>query len=156
MSEQKQQNLTQAKAGVDRVKETKLVLSKGQKAPDAWQKVTFSINLPYEMVVEQIQLQLPPANTSTEQNKKTEQQKRASEFGQNLKLLNIHTSLGPKERQSTKPEGQRLNLKSAFSEEVTEKDLIEVNSFSVTKELHLTFLCLKDEIESVFKPISQL
>lgn len=156
MSEQKQQNLTQSKAGVDRVKETKHVLSRGQKAPDAWQKVTFAINLPYEMVVEQIQLQLPAANTSPEQSKKSEQKKRPSEFCQNLKLLNIHTSLEPRERHNAKAGGQRLNLKSAFSEEVTEKDTIEVNSFGVTKELLLTFLCLKDEVAGVFKPISQL
>ena len=52
-------------------------------------------------------------------------------------------------------EKQRLLVKSAFSEEVTEKDLIEVNACGVTKELHFTFLCLKDEVANLFKPYNQ-
>ena len=56
MSEQKQQNTSQTKAYVDKVKQSKQILSKAKKAPDSWQKVTFSLTLPYEMVVEQIQL----------------------------------------------------------------------------------------------------
>ena len=43
-------------------------------------------------------------------------------------------------------------IKNAFSEEVIGKDLIEVNTCGVTKEVHITLLCLKDEVANLFRP----
>ena len=55
MSEEKQVNLSCDRGGTDSRKETSLLLQKAKRAPQEWQKVTFSIDLPYDMLIEQIQ-----------------------------------------------------------------------------------------------------
>ena len=54
MSEEKHVNLSCDRGGPDSRKETGNLLQKAKRAPQEWQKVTFSIDLPYEMVIEQI------------------------------------------------------------------------------------------------------
>ena len=54
MSEEKQANRSYDR-GTDSRREAGQLLQKAKRAPAEWQKVTFSIDLPYDMVVEQIQ-----------------------------------------------------------------------------------------------------
>ena len=54
MSEEKQANLS-CDRGPDSRREAGQLLQKAKRAPQEWQKVTFTIDLPQDMVVEQIQ-----------------------------------------------------------------------------------------------------
>jgi len=48
-------------------------------------------------------------------------------------------------------EHRHVAVKSAFSEEVTGKNTIEINACAVTKYLHVTLLCLKQDISTVLQ-----
>ena len=95
-------------------------------------------------------------------------------FGANFKILNISTLKSPEQvlpvntQQSTdsrhhktsqlygkgnltrlQREHRHIAIKSAFSEEVTGKNCIEVNACAVTKHLHITLLCLRSELHQI-------
>lgn len=85
-----------------------------------------------------------------------------SSFSANFKILNISSMRSPElvgpHGQSTESrkksnissrkarEHKHIAVKSAFSEEVTGKNTIEVNLCAVTKHLYVTLLCLKQDI----------
>lgn len=97
-----------------------------------------------------------------------------SSFSANFKILNISTLRNPEvppqsgsyhsteSRHKTSQlynkgshtrlqrEHRNIAVKSAFSEEVTGKNTIEVNACAVTKYLHITLLCLRPEAVQLF------
>lgn len=48
-------------------------------------------------------------------------------------------------------EHRHIAIKSAFSEDVTGKNMIEINACAVTKYIHVTLLCLRHEVAQVFR-----
>ena len=52
-------------------------------------------------------------------------------------------------------EHRHVQIKSAFSEDVTGKNTIEVNLCAVTKYLHVTLLCLNKDIAAVLQQWKQ-
>ena len=46
-------------------------------------------------------------------------------------------------------EHRRIAIKSAFSENVTGKNTIEVNASAVTKNLNVTLLCLRKDVATL-------
>ena len=98
-------------------------------------------------------------------------------FSSNFKILNIATVRSPTDLQvgplnslalamqySTESrtkgssvssrwvrEHRHMAIKSAFSEEVTGKNTIEVNANAVTKHLQVTLLCLRQEVGLLFQ-----
>ena len=97
-------------------------------------------------------------------------------FSANFKILNISTLKNPdqgahgatlhstdsrtKAAQLLPPKGsaarqqrehRHIAIKSAFSEEVTGKNSIEINACAVTKYLHVTLLCLRQDVSTIFQ-----
>lgn len=52
-------------------------------------------------------------------------------------------------------EHRHIAIKSAFSEDVTGKNMIEVNSCAVTKYIHVTLLCLRQDVAQVVRDWKQ-
>ena len=52
-------------------------------------------------------------------------------------------------------EHRHIAIKSAFSEEVTGKNMIEVNACAVTKYIHVTLLCLRQDVAQVVRDWKQ-
>ena len=48
-------------------------------------------------------------------------------------------------------EHKHIAIKSAFSEDVTGKNTIEINANAVTKHLQITLLCLRSEVGHLFQ-----